>query len=381
MVKAEANMKRMKQSDDKITSCSAGSLASDAVSLPDSVEVLVAGWEDNLSRIRTFTARAILTNESDYNEKVLDKEGKSSRKQVAHLELWRDGGKRRLDSDFDWKQGEANKVNYSHAFVDNLKPADKTETPEMRAMRYGTPRRITRELLSPEASYWYDVGSKQLTIQERGSAAPLEIGISWLGGGPDISNRSLRQFLADVGKVGMSFIAVDGGNGEYVIVGVRKVPLPDGGTEEGVTRIVVDANKGCSIKSVDRETNGVLRQRSEYRYELVGGAWILVYGSRRQTDPHGREWERVELTVDTESLKVNEPVNSQTLSVDGLNIEKGTLVTDVSKGAKYVYNDIPLARCRSKSKRQGRTWTPAFGISTQRDLPKPPVRGQATSFL
>jgi hypothetical protein len=75
---------------------------------------------------------------------------------------------------------------------------------------------------------------------------------------------------------------------------------------------------------------------------MVGGAWVLTGGSLYFVNASGKEDIRYTLVVDRSSLKVNDVIDPVILSVDGLEIEKGSLVSDNRNGSRYLHNDIPL---------------------------------------
>lgn len=298
-------------------------------------------WEKNLSRIHTISARASLTIESDENEKCRDRDGNPCRKQTAQLALWRDGGKQRFESTFDRTFNADHEVVYNYAFIEHLV---KVESAKATAVRQATSQTTVRQLWLADAMYRYRVESKSVDILPPDSPTPLDRASEWLVTGPDVHGRTLRRLVVEALKPGMAVTVEDAGKGQYVLVITRRLTLPDGRLAEAFTRVLIDTDKGYTIQRVDAGDKGRTAHGVDtYDYVMIGGAWALTGGDLRMVNAMGKEVSRSTLTVDRNSLKVNETIDPAVFTVDDLHIAKGALVDNVLTLTRSLYNDVSIA--------------------------------------
>ncbi|MFA6135280.1 MAG: hypothetical protein WC869_14810 [Phycisphaerae bacterium] len=107
--------------------------------------------------------------------------------------------------------------------------------------------------------------------------------------------------------------------------------------------ITIDPTRGFTISSITDTMNGQVEFEGHYEYYEAGGAWILVGAKTIEPESTSGDASKITMTVDKESLTVNEPIAKEVFSVKALGIRKGSRVVNEDTGEEYVYNDIPLS--------------------------------------
>ena len=319
-----------------------------AVAIPPELEVLMAGWEDNFGRIRTFQADARLRTEDARFLACKDLDNKSYPDQNANISIWKDNANFRADIVYDRTFDiRNNKLHYHLPYGEHIMPTtDWKQQKENLKREHGILQTTTRFMQLEDKAFNYLVEGKDFTIDRATDFFPGPQACEWMWKGSILGSETFPEYIRSYSRLPStkSFLVEDLGQGRYAVLqnfigtkGETQVP--------GKTRLIINATQGYTVESVTREAGGQLIYDAEYKYTKLGNTWVLVGAEFKRyswmEEVHTVE-STVSLSVDVNSLKVNEPVDPNIFTVESLDIQKGSLVRDSVAGKRYLYNDIPI---------------------------------------
>lgn len=316
--------------------------------IPVELQVIMAGWEDNFGKIHSINAKAQLRTDDVKFLKCKDYEGKSYKSQNSDFEIWKDGPKLRsdivIDRTFDF---DNNKVKYNLPFGEYVMPSREwAQKKEEIERKHGVTQTTLKVLRLADKQCNYFVESKDVTIDKTVDYFPGPNACEWITEGRIFYGVTFPEYIKDKAKLPStkSFEVEDLGGGRYAVY-----ENFNGTTKEkefaGRTRIVVNASQGYTIESYTRKAEDSIIYDAEYKYAKKGNAWVIVGGYFKRYDWMGQENKvksTVSLTVDADTLKVNEPIDPKVFTFESLNILKGSLVRDSIEDKEYLFNDVPI---------------------------------------
>lgn len=316
--------------------------------IPPKLQVLMAGWEDNFNRIRTFQADARLLMEDARFLACKDLDGKSYPDQNVRVSIWKDNARFRTDFVYDRTfDTRNNEVNYNLPYGEHIMTTTEWEEQKEDVKRkYGVLQTTRRFMQLEDKVYNYRVEGKDFTINKPGTRFIGPKACEWMWKGSIIGSRTFPDYITEKAKLSSmrSFAVEDLSSGRYA-VNHAWVGTSSGREVSGKTHLVIDATKGYTVESVRREAGGQRIYEGKFKYAEAGNVWVLVGADYKDYDWRGevnKVRSAVSLSIDVNSLKVNEPVDPNIFTVKSLGIQKGSLVRDSVAGKRYVYNDVPI---------------------------------------
>ena len=308
-------------------------------SIPTDVQVLMAGCEDNQQRIGPLELTMKLRVHTPNNPAV-DLDGKEYCDRNGMIVLWKDGERIREDSEFDRRFRSDGTIAYNLPFGEHIAPRDEVDLVSLKR-QHGVMETTRRLLWNGKELYEYVDEGKTCIITDKFDPKwcdDFSVPTRWLATNR-LSWYSAPEFVRRVGEAGDGAFSVRGlGDDRYAVEIAGRTWRHE---------FTVDTNQGYTISNekhmIMDDAGWHVEEEGDYRYAEYGSAWVLVAGERKRYDK--KTWEPLEfvtMTVEQESLMVNEPIDPSVFSMDALKMRKGTYVVDTIVGRKYVYNDIPI---------------------------------------
>lgn len=320
-----------------------GDQASDLI--PPKLQELIAGCENNLSQIRTLQANAQYRIEDVRFLACKDLEGKSYPDQNASISLWKDNIKLRVDTVYDRMfNTRDNTIRYNLPYGEYIMPTTEWERQKDTLKRkHGILQTTMRFMQCEGKTYKYFVESKDCMIDRTTKYFRGPNACEWILTGSIVGSRTFPEYIRSRVKLsGMrSFTVEDLGEGLYAVndywVGTR-----NGQEVSGKAHLIIDSTKGHTVQSIEREAGGQTIYTGKYEYAEVKDIWVLIsadYKSYNWRAEVNTVRNKVSLRADLDSVKINEPIDPNTFTVESLNIQKGSLVRNSVTGERYRYNN------------------------------------------
>ena len=317
--------------------------------IPTELQVLMAGWEDNFSQAHTVQAHAQLRVEDVSFKECKDLDNKSYQDQNVKMVIWKDGNIFHTDIVYDRTfDTRKNKVTYHLPYGEHIMPVkDLVENREDLYRKHGVVQTTIRFLQLKDKQYNYFVESKDFTIDKvTPSFFPGPQACEWILKGSILGSQTFPEYIRRKAKLPStkSFEVKDLGNGRHAIY-QNFIGTKNETKFSGKTRLVINATKGYTIENFTRNAENQIIYDAKYEYAEIGKVWVLVSADFKRYDWMGdvnKVNRAISLSVDVNSLKINEPVDPNVFTVQSLNIQKGTLVRDSISDKRYLFNDIPI---------------------------------------
>jgi hypothetical protein len=315
--------------------------------IPVALKLLITGWEANFSQIRSIKAQAKFRTEDVKFQYCRDLEDKTYKDQNAKIKIWKDGKKLRTDIVYDriFNLRDYN-VKYNLPYGEFAMPTREWEKKKLDITRkHGVMQTTLKMLRLTDKQCNYFVESKDVTIDKAADFFPGPSACEWITQGRILGSETFPEYIIRKAKSSStkSLEVEDLGSGRYA-VNQKFIGTLNEKKFSGTTRIVVNALQGYTVESFKRKAGDQIMYDAEYKYEQKGNVWVIVGGIYKRYDCRGEDnnlTRTTSLTVDADSLKVNEQIGPEVFTFEALNIRKGSLVRDSVADKEYLFNKVP----------------------------------------
>lgn len=307
--------------------------------------ILMAGWKNNTQKIDTLQLKCTLTASADLYAECRDLDGKTYDGHTANIQLWKNNNSIRIDSVydrmFDIIHGE---VKYNLPFGDYIEQK-RTHDKNMLVRKYGTTVTTGRYLClkdkDVDKSYRYLQEGKELIISDASTMPQGNLECLWVSNNMFYLQKTFSRFAKGIMKNSdVSFEVKETGSGVYSIH-VYSLEKNSDNQYRHEARLQIDANRGYAVTDFEIFLYNQPEFKGEYQYTESDGTWVLTSFKAMYYNKGAIE-RTVTLESDIKSLKINQPIDPKTFTVEALNIAKGSLVIDKTDGKRYLYNDVPM---------------------------------------
>jgi hypothetical protein len=315
--------------------------------LPDELQVIAAACRENSARIESLQLGGTVVLSGRRMEGHWDPiANRAYNSQTGVFSVWKQPGSCRFDGTYDHVVTSAGEVVYHVPYAEHIISGDRLEREGGMTefnRKYGTPQTTERIVVTPGNTYRYHPEDNFLMVDGDDAAGKIEgekeMGLALnrvYGSRFTIAERIERWFESAQRGLHGSVDVVGLGQGRYRIRAPASPEAPDG--EE----TVVDLDKGGNTLSYTTRKGGQVAERNEFEYANVGGAWVLIHADMNELGPDGAVDTHVVYQVDPQSLHVNEPIDPQVFTFEGLNVRKGAHVINAKTREEFLYDDVPL---------------------------------------
>ena len=321
--------------------------------IPDDLLVIAAACRENSARIGSLQLSGTLFATGGHYEGQWDPiTGEMYNSQTQEFSLWKDALNFRFDITADREVGPENEVNYHIPYGEHITSYAKLEREggvDALKREHGTPQRTRRVIVTPETVYRYE---PELNILEMNIDAAFNLAALHEQGGVQLAlNKTLNgstvaEFLdrwtelAQRGDRSMELTPL--GAGQYRIRAVVTSQRDSHPAHTHVLDVVADVDQGGNVLSYVRQTDGQIVESARFEYMNAGGAWVVAHAEISGQVAPGLPPVCGVYDVHPESVRVNEPIDPQVFTFEGLAVRRGALVFDAETREEYLYDDVPL---------------------------------------
>ncbi len=317
--------------------------------IPDALHVIAAACRENQARIQSLQLSGTVVRTGRWFERQWDPiTNERYKSQTRTLSVWKDSVNCRFDVSADRVTTESGEVNYNVPYADHIMSHEKMEreggwTEFLR--RYGTPQTTTRQIVTADRTWLYQVELNQLEIDgdmvvmmQRGDEdlAFACNGVTYGLTTSEVIDRWVE--LAQRGDPGRSLAVTGLGSSLYQIH--LTISGQNGATETFET--IVDLDKGANPVSRVKRRDGRITEAAEFEYMKVGSAWLVRDAKYTEFALDGAVDKCAVYHVAPDSVRVNEQIDTQVFQFEGLGVRKGARVVDAKTREEYLYDDMPL---------------------------------------
>lgn len=321
--------------------------------IPDELAVIAAACRENSARIQTLQLSGTFVATGGHHEGQWDPfTGETYNSQTRQFSLWKDALNCRLDVTADREVSPENEVNYNLPYGEHITSYAKLEREggvDALKRRYGTPQSTRRTIVTPDNTYRYKPELNQVELNDPFTARELDEQPE-----PELQfalNKTLMGFtvaecvdrwaeLAQRGDRSLEVTLLEGG--QYRIRSTVTVQRTGGPPQCYTHDMVVDLEKGGNVLSYVRQTDGETVETGQFDYMNADGAWVVAHAEIASRVAPGVPAANGVYDVQAESVRINEPIDPQLFTFEGLAVRSGALVFDAETREEYLYDDVPL---------------------------------------
>ena len=370
-----------------------GSAQSPQSAIPDELAVIAAACRENSARIASLQLSGTITATGAGFEGLWDPfADQIYNSQTREFSVWKDALNCRLDVTADREFGPTGEVIYNLPYAEHITSYAKLDREggvEALKRKYGTPLSTKRTIVTPDQGYQYRPESNQVTL----NIDPITV--QALDERPEMQfpfNKTLvgdtmAEFVdkwAELAQRGDRSLEVTPlGEGQYRIR--TAIPAP---RLSCASELIVDLDQGGNVLSYIGWLDGQIVATGKFDYMNTGGAWVLAHAEVAwPIGPDGVPQVHSVYDVHPESVRINQPIDPQVFTFEGLAVRRGAYVWDNKTREEYLYDDVPLdvkaalalAREMEEELAQAAAETPQSPPPAQVGAPAPkPQPGQAS---
>jgi hypothetical protein len=314
------------------------------IAFPDELRIIAAACRENSERIKSLRVSGVLVATGTHYQGWWDPiAGLTYNSQTRTFSLWKDGSNSRFDQTTDHEGEPGGEVAYHMAYGEHIMSSAKLEREgglSALLAKYGTPQNTKRTIVSADNALQYKPEDNEVKLNEPSLARGVEEERARLWAlNKTLLDMTLAEAIDRLVELApsdhRSIEATPLQGGQYRIH--VEVPAPRSPTLD----MVIDLDQGGSVLSFTRSKDGQTDATGQFRYMSVGGAWIVAHGENWSILPNG-ETQQLVYDVNPESVQVNEPIDPQVFTFEGLNVRRGAHVFDHKTHEEYLYDDVPL---------------------------------------